>query len=199
MKLWGGRFSESQDALAAALNNSLAFDYRLGEVDVRASMAWARALGRAGILPGDEVSQIIDGLETVQSEITTGSFETQPSDEDIHTAVERRLVELVGPVGGKLHTGRSRNDQVATDFRMWLLEAIEGLDQNIAMLQAALVVRAEADMGIVLPGYTHLQQAQPILLSHWWLGHFWPLQRDRDRLADARPWREHRSQSTGQR
>jgi len=184
MKLWGGRFSESQDALAAALNNSLAFDYRLGAVDARASMAWARALGRASILSDKEVSQITAGLETVLSEITTGTFEAQPSDEDIHTAVERRLVELAGPVGGKLHTGRSRNDQVATDFRMWLLAAIEELDRDIVLVQAALVARAENDMGIVLPGYTHLQRAQPILLSHWWLGHFWPLQRDRERLRD---------------
>ena len=184
MKLWGGRFSGSQDALAAEYNNSLAFDYRLGAVDVRGSLAWARALRRAGILVEEEVDQIVSGLDAVQQELAAGSFIFQPSDEDIHTAVERRLVELVGPVGGKLHTGRSRNDQVATDFRLWVLEAITRVQTSLRDVQAALVRRAEADHGLILPGYTHLQRAQPILLSHWWLGHFWPLQRDHQRLSD---------------
>jgi argininosuccinate lyase len=101
----------------------------------------------------------------------------------VHTAVERRLTELIGPVGGKLHTGRSRNDQVATDFRMWLMEAVDSLNGLLRVLQGALVERAEKDMGLLLPGYTHFQRAQPILLSHWWLSHFWPLSRDRERLG----------------
>jgi argininosuccinate lyase len=123
-------------------------------------------------------------LEKVLAEIASGSFVYQPSDEDIHTAVERRLLELIGPVGGKLHTGRSRNDQVATDFRIWVLDAIAMLKGGLLHMQSALVGCAERDWGLALPGYTHLQRAQPVLLSHWWLGHFWPLQRDRQRLED---------------
>ena len=184
MKLWGGRFSAGQDSLAAEYNNSLAFDYRLGAVDVRGSQAWARALGRAGILAEEEVSQINAGLDSVQQELAADSFIYQPTDEDIHTAVERRLVELIGPVGGKLHTGRSRNDQVATDFRLWVMEAIIDVQTGLQEVQAALIGRAESEQGLILPGYTHLQRAQPILFSHWWLGHFWPLQRDLQRLSD---------------
>jgi argininosuccinate lyase len=122
----------------------------------------------------------------VEEEFAQERFEFQESDEDIHTAVERRLSEIVGPAAGKLHTGRSRNDQVATDFRLWLLEAAARLDAAVMELQAALLERAEADFHVLMPGYTHLQRAQPILLSHWWLSHFWPLQRDRQRLGELR-------------
>ena len=115
------------------------------------------------------------------------SFEYQPDDEDIHTAVERRLGELIGPGAGKLHTGRSRNDQVATDFRLWVMDALPGLDSALRSLQAVLVERAEAAGDMLMPGYTHLQRAQPILLSHWWLSHFWPIQRDRERLQGLAP------------
>ena len=115
-----------------------------------------------------------------------GTFEFQPGDEDIHTAVERRLKEWVGPLGGKLHTGRSRNDQVATDFRLWLLNETGYLEELLVHLQNILVERAEKDMGIVIPGYTHFQQAQPILISHWWLSHFWALQRDQQRLKELK-------------
>jgi len=183
MKLWTGRISGSLDALAARLNNSLPFDQRLAQVDVRGSIAWARALARAGVLaPGEETSLIVQGLETILEEFNQAAFAYQDSDEDIHTAVERRLTELVGPVGGKLHTGRSRNDQVATDFCLWVQEAALTLEKELAGLQSALVQRADKDWGVILPGYTHFQQAQPVLLSHWWLSHFWPLQRDRERL-----------------
>jgi argininosuccinate lyase len=186
MKLWGGRFSQNQDQLAAEFNNSLPFDQRLGEVDVRGSIAWAGALGKAGLLSADETAQICAGLGQIRGELAGGSFTFLPADEDIHTAVERRLVELAGPVGGKLHTGRSRNDQVATDLRLWLLDALEMADSSLRLVQQALVGRAEADFDVLMPGYTHLQRAQPILLSHWWLGHFWPLQRDRERLSELR-------------
>jgi argininosuccinate lyase len=125
-------------------------------------------------------------LETVKSEFEDGSFAFQESDEDIHTAVERRLGEIIGPVAGKLHTGRSRNDQVVTDFRLWILDALPGLDSALRGMQSTLVERAGVDEGILMPGYTHLQRAQPILLSHWWLSHFWPMQRDRERLWDLR-------------
>jgi len=117
-------------------------------------------------------------------EFENGTFAFAEADEDIHTAVERRLGELIGPLAGKLHTGRSRNDQVATDFRLWMLSALPALDSAIVALQTAFLARAETDNAVLMPGYTHLQRAQPILLSHWWLSHFWPLQRDRERLTD---------------
>jgi argininosuccinate lyase len=185
MKLWGGRFSEGLDSLAARLNNSIDFDWRLAEVDIRGSLAWAKALAGAGVLTEAEASQICTGLEDVLAEVVAGTFQIVPADEDVHTAIERRLTERIGPVGGKLHTGRSRNDQVATDFRMWLMQATESVDGLLREVQSALVERAKADLGVLMPGYTHLQRAQPILLSHWWLSHFWPLSRDRERLAQA--------------
>jgi argininosuccinate lyase len=186
MKLWGGRFSEDLNALAAALNNSLPFDRRLAQEDVRGSLAWSQAICQAGILTTEEMQQIHTGLHQILAEIEHETFEFHPGDEDIHAAVERRLKELKGPVAEKLHTGRSRNDQVATDFRLWMLEAIDQVTAALQTAQHALTDRASADMGIVIPGYTHLQRAQPILLSHWWLSHFWPLQRDAERLSDLR-------------
>ena len=186
MKLWGGRFSEGLDGLAAQFNNSIAFDWRMAEVDIRGSIAWAKALAQAGTLSAEEASQICTGLEEVLTEVQSGTFVIEPADEDVHTAVERRLTERIGPVGGKLHTGRSRNDQVATDFRMWLMEEIDHLDGLLRGVQSALLERAKTDLDILMPGYTHLQRAQPILLSHWWLAHFWPLARDRQRLAQVR-------------
>jgi argininosuccinate lyase len=184
MKLWGGRFSAGLDEAAANLNTSLAFDWRLAAVDIQASMAWAAALNRAGILSDVETGQITAGLQRVLSEIGAGRFVHMQSDEDVHTAVERRLTEIVGPVGGKLHTGRSRNDQVATDFRLWTMNAITQVQNWIILLQSALLDRAEQDSGILAPGYTHLQRAQPIQLSHFWLAHFWPLQRDFQRFSE---------------
>ncbi len=186
MKLWGGRFSERLDPLAAEFNASLPFDEQLAEVDVRGSLAWARALERAGVMTGEETDQLCSGLQRIWSEVHSQRFVFAASDEDIHTAIERRLGEIVGSVAGKLHTGRSRNDQVATDFRLWTMETIDSIDAHLHNLQTALVARAEADFGIVMPGYTHLQHAQPILLSHWWLSHFWPLARDRERLVQLR-------------
>jgi argininosuccinate lyase len=186
MTLWGGRFRDSLPDSAWQLNASIGFDQRLAAQDVRGSMAWANALCKGGLLTPEENAQIQAGLQTILSEFREGRFEFQPRDEDIHTAVERRLTELIGETAGKLHTARSRNDQVATDFRLWVLEAIAHLDTSLRDFQAVLVQRAEQADSLVLPGYTHLQRAQPILLSHWWLAHFWPLQRDRQRLLDLR-------------
>jgi len=187
MTLWGGRFSTKLDPSAWELNASIGFDRRLAEQDVRGSIAWARAITQAGILTAGECSEIITGLESIAAEIATDKFEYQPGDEDIHSAVERRLGELIGPGAGKLHTGRSRNDQVATDFRLWMMDALPGLDSALRNLQAVLVDRADAAGDMLMPGYTHLQRAQPILLSHWWLAHFWPIQRDRERLEGLAP------------
>jgi argininosuccinate lyase len=185
-KLWGGRFSGGLDPIAWEYNASLSFDWRLAEVDVRGSIAWAKALMKAEVITLDEQHQIVKGLTDILGEIRSGKFVHVPSDEDVHTAIERRLTELTGPVGGKLHTGRSRNDQVATDFALWLVEAVDRVDAFLKLVQSALAQRAESDMDILLPGYTHFQQSQPILLSHWWLSHFWPLARDRQRLAQLR-------------
>jgi len=142
MKLWGGRFSEGLDAQAAGFNNSIAFDWQLVEADIRGSLAWARALAQANVLDQGEAAAICAGLETVLAEVRAGQFVPSPDDEDVHTAVERRLTELIGPAGGKLHTGRSRNDQVATDFRLWLLEEATFLDGLLREVQMALIERA---------------------------------------------------------
>ncbi len=186
MKLWGGRFEGSPNELAYLYNQSLPFDQRLAAVDVRGSIAWARGLVRARVLTAGEGSQIELGLQTILADVLSSAFEPDPMDEDIHSAVERRLTELIGPTAGKLHTGRSRNDQIATDSRLWLLETIDQIDPLLKAVQSALLSRVEQDMGLILPGYTHLQRAQPILLSHWWLSHFWPLVSDRQRLAQLR-------------
>lgn len=181
--LWGGRFSGGVDPQAWEFNASIGFDIRLSGADIKASAAWAMALEKANVISSTEKDQIIKGLEKIYLEFHENKFEVQPTDEDIHTAVERRLTEIVGPLGGKLHTGRSRNDQVATDFTLWILNAIKVIDAYLKTFQSTLMYRAKKDMGILMSGYTHLQQSQPILLSHWWLSHFWPLARDRQRLG----------------
>lgn len=184
--MWGGRFSGSLNERMKLFNDSFPFDRRMWAEDIRGSIAWARQIASAGVVTEAELGQLIEGLEAVYTEFAEGRFQPQPSDEDIHTAVERRLGELGGPVAGKLHTGRSRNDQVATDTRLWVLGAIERLDAALREVQAAILAQAEAAGNALIPGYTHMQRAQPLLLSHWLLSHFWPLQRDRERLADCR-------------
>ncbi len=178
MTLWGGRFTQKMDQKAWDLNASISFDYRMAKQDTQASIAWASALEKIGILTKSESGSIQSGLKQIQQEFLSQKFSSQPEDEDIHTAVERRLFEIIGPVAGKLHTGRSRNDQVATDFRLWMMENINDLLKAINDLQRHFLQRAEQDFGIIMPSYTHLQRAQPILLSHWWLSFFWPLERD---------------------
>lgn len=185
MKMWGGRFSGKLDPAAWQLNASLSFDQRLVQQDVRGSLAWAHALQQVGILTNDECDQICNGLNVITSEFEQDIFTFHESDEDIHTAVERRLGELIGSLAGKLHTGRSRNDQVATDLRLWLIDHIPQLASALEDFQKALLDRAELDFDIMIPGYTHLQRAQPLLLGHWWLSHFWPLQRDSERLGQT--------------
>jgi argininosuccinate lyase len=184
--LWGGRFTAKLDQQAFALNTSLPFDKRLAQQDVKGSIAWAAALAHAGVLSDEESSKIISGLNTIAAEFLDGQFVFSEVDEDIHSAVERHLGELIGPLAGKLHTGRSRNDQVATDFRLWILDNLPVLDAAIKGFQSTLVSLAEHHLATLMPGYTHLQRAQPVTLAHWLLSHFWPLQRDRDRLVDLR-------------
>ncbi len=184
--LWGGRFAQGPDPRFWALNASLSVDRRLGRYDARASRAWAHALGQAGVLTPEEVAALDRGLQRIEAEFQEGTFPFDPGDEDIHTAIERRLKELIGEPALKLHTGRSRNDQVVTAFRLWLRDAVDTLAADVATLMHALLERAEADIDTLAPGYTHLQQAQPILLAHLWLARFWALARDRQRLAQLR-------------
>ena len=185
-KLWGGRFNDAVDPQMEALNRSIGFDARLWEVNIRGSQAWAQALLQAGGLSEEECLAIITGLDRVYEEWARGDFVVQPEDEDIHTAIERRLTELVGPVGGKLHTGRSRNDQVATDVRLYLLDAADTLETHLSDLQRALVEQAERYIDLIMPGYTHLQPAQPVRFAQWLLSYFWMLQGDWTRLEDLR-------------
>ncbi len=183
-KLWGGRFTGATDPLMEAFNASIGFDKRLWAVDIQGSQAYARALARADILTIAEADTINAGLDQVAEEWRNDSFTIQEGDEDIHTANERRLTELIGAVAGKLHTGRSRNDQIATDIRLWLRNEIADLRQHLRQLIAVTVERAAVEIDLLMPGYTHLQPAQPIRWSHWLLSHVWAWQRDAQRLDE---------------
>src|SRR5213593_3261763 len=184
-QMWGGRFSLGPSEALDALSRSLPVDHRLWPQDVAASKAWVHALGRVGVLTLDEENLLLEGLDRVAERLADGAAVGAP-DEDVHTLVERLLYAEVGTVAGKLHTGRSRNDQVATDLRLWTLGAIDQLDSDLAALGRALVARAEDGVDILLPGYTHGQRAQPVRWAYVLLAHAWPLVRDRQRLADAR-------------
>jgi argininosuccinate lyase len=185
--LWGGRFQGKTDAGFVAFNNSFRFDRRLFEVDVVASIAYCRALIGPGVFTEAEAKQTVDALEQIlASGRNNAEYFKDSTAEDVHSFVEAKLVELAGDLGRKLHTGRSRNDQVATDFRLWLRGSIDDLIKQIRETQLALVDFAEANRDVVIPGYTHLQRAQPVLLAHWCLAYFEMLVRDRDRLKDAR-------------
>jgi len=184
--LWGGRFKGKSDPTFAEFNNSFRFDRRLFEVDVTASIAYARALVDAGVLTTDESTAITSALEQIFTGANSTYFDGSTA-EDVHSFVEARLVESIGDVGRKLHTGRSRNDQVATDFRLWLRQAIDDLSEHLRQAQLALLDFAETNREVVIPGYTHLQRAQPVLLAHWCLAYFEMFARDRERLMEARP------------
>ncbi len=186
MRLWGGRFSGETDDLMRRFHDSFGFDRRLYAADIRGSVAYAAALLHAGLLTADEHAAIVEGLDQIKQEFDDGTFEPLPGDEDIHTAVERRLTELIGSPAGKLHTGRSRNDQVALDVRLWLMEAVDQVAVAVGEVQSAIVEKATAHLDLVMPGYTHLQAAQPVLFAHWLMSTFWMLERDLDRLADCR-------------
>ncbi|MDP8954040.1 MAG: argininosuccinate lyase [Actinomycetota bacterium] len=185
MTLWQGRFAGRPDEALLAFTASLAFDRRLGADDLAGSRAHVRGLGRVGVLDDDEVTAVLGALDEVEAELAGGRFSFAADDEDIHTAVERRVTELAGPAGAKLHTGRSRNDQVATDLRLWCKRELAGVATSVLELQAVLLERAVEAGDAYLPGYTHLQRAQPVLLAHHLLAHGWALARDVDRLCDA--------------
>src|SRR5215216_6234068 len=176
------RFADPQDPRFRAINTSIGFDYRLAPHDLDQSLAHARMLARVGILDEDELAQLEHGLADVRSEIEDGRFEVNADDEDIHMAIERRLTEIVGPVGGKLHTARSRNDQVATDIALFVHERAHVARKMICELMGLLAQRAEEHLDWPMPGYTHLQRAQPVYLSHHLMAHFWRLRRDAQRF-----------------
>lgn len=181
-RLWGGRFTGKTDPLMEAFNASIHVDKRMWRADLRGSQAYAQALAHAGMLTQNECDAIVEGLNQVAAEWAAAGFALQAGDEDIHTANERRLTELIGPVAGKLHTGRSRNDQVATDVRLWLRDEIATLRGHLNALIDVAVARAAAEIELILPGYTHLQPAQPIRWSHWLLSHATAWARDAERL-----------------
>lgn len=184
--LWHGRFAQGPSEALLAYTESLSFDQRMAQQDVQGSRAHARGLHRVGLLTERELTDILAALDTVAMELSCGDLAFQPTDEDIHTAIERRVTELAPDAGGKLHTGRSRNDQVATAFRLWTKDALTTVAGDVLAFQEVLLERAVAAGDAYLPGYTHLQRAQPVLLAHHLAAHAWALSRDVDRLLDAR-------------
>jgi argininosuccinate lyase len=184
--LWQGRFEDGPSDELLRFTVSLGYDRRLAGDDLVGSRAHVRGLVRAGILDGDEAGALLSALDQVEDELAAGTLAFQVTDEDIHTAIERRVTELAGPAGAKLHTGRSRNDQVATDLRLWTKRELTAVAQAVLGLQQVLLDRAVAAGPAYLPGYTHLQRASPVLLAHHLLAHGWALARDVDRLLDCR-------------
>ncbi len=185
MPLWGSTFTKPTADLMRRFSDSLPFDHRWYAEDIRGSLAFAKAIERIGLISTDELTQILDGLAQVQKEFDDGTFAPQDGDEDIHTAVERRLTELIGEAGKKLHTGRSRNDQVATDAHLFVQQTIKQTNRYLIELQRALIEQAEKNPDVIAAGYTHLRRAQPILWSHYLMSFFWMFQRDRERLDEA--------------
>lgn len=186
MALWGGRFSQEADQRFKQFNDSLRFDFRLAQQDIFGSVAWSKALVTVGVLSQDEQAQLEQALNELSEEVIANPHSILQSDaEDIHSWVESKLIAKVGDLGKKLHTGRSRNDQVATDLKLWCKEEVIHLRQAIVELQKALVITAEQNQNAVMPGYTHLQRAQPVTFAHWCLAYNEMLARDESRLADA--------------
>jgi argininosuccinate lyase len=184
-KLWAGRFRERTSRLVEAFTASVSYDRRLYAYDIQGSIAHAKTLERASVLSEREAATIVRGLEQVRTELDEGCFPFAPQDEDIHMAIERRLTELIGPLGGKLHTGRSRNDQVALDLRLYLKDALNRLLGRLLRCERALLGQAREHLDVVMPGYTHLQRAQPVLLAHHLLAYVEMIERDKGRLRDA--------------
>ena len=185
-KAWGGVFDQATDRRVEEFSESVSFDRRLYGQDIEGSTAHAQMLAKVGLISTEECRQIEQGLQEIRQEIEQGRFEFRAELEDIHMHVERALIDRIGDVGRKLHTARSRNDQVATDLRLWVRWAIEQLDGRLSALQQALVGRCDADIDVILPGYTHFQRAQPVLAAHYWLAYCEKFGRDRQRLADCR-------------
>ncbi len=184
-KLWGGRFKESTNKLVEEFTESVSYDKRLAPFDIAGSVAHVKMLEKQGILKPEEAQKIIEGLNQVLKEIEEGRFQWKRELEDVHMNVEKRLTEIVGPVGGKLHTGRSRNDQVATDVRLYVRKEIEEILDLLKALRRAFWKQAKENLDVVMPGYTHLQIAQPVLYSHHMLAYYWMFKRDEERFKDT--------------
>ncbi|CAA2136559.1 argininosuccinate lyase [Hyphomicrobium sp. ghe19] len=184
--MWGGRFAMSPAEIMQEINASIGFDKQLAPQDIRGSKAHAAMLAEAGIITKSDAREIAKGLDKIKAEIDAGTFEFSRALEDVHMNVENRLKELIGPAAGRLHTARSRNDQVATDFRLFVRDAIDGIDEALANVQQALAEKAEAHAATVMPGFTHLQPAQPVTFGHHLLAYVEMIARDRGRFADAR-------------
>jgi argininosuccinate lyase len=185
-KAWSGRFAEPVDALVQRFTASVSFDRRLALHDIKGSLAHARMLAACGVIGRSDLSAIERGLAKVGAEIRAGRFTWSVENEDVHTSIERRLTEIAGSAGKRLHTARSRNDQVATDLRLWLRDEIDGIAQRLAALETVLLARAARHAALVMPGYTHLQVAQPVTFGHHLLAYVAMFERDRARLADCR-------------
>ncbi len=185
-RMWGGRFAEGPAAIMEEINASIGYDQKLYRQDIAGSKAHVRMLAAQQIVAGEDAKAIAHGLDTILSEIDAGQFEFSRALEDIHMNIEARLAELVGPAAGRLHTARSRNDQVATDFRLWVRDTLDTLDEQLAGLQLALAQKAETHAAVVMPGFTHLQSAQPVTFGHHMLAYVEMIGRDRSRAADAR-------------
>ncbi|HEY9162982.1 MAG TPA: lyase family protein, partial [Magnetovibrio sp.] len=184
--IWGGRFKAGPSAVMEEINASIGFDQRLYAQDIRGSRAHARMLAKQGIIPEADVKAILEGLDQIEGEIKAGRFAFSRALEDIHMNVETRLREIVGDAAGRLHTARSRNDQVATDVKLWVRDALDGLDSALQDLQTVLIDRAEEHAASVMPGFTHLQAAQPVTLGHHLLAYCEMIARDRSRIKDCR-------------
>jgi argininosuccinate lyase len=185
-KTWGGRFTSDTDNRVEAFTESISLDRRLYRHDIQASQAHARMLAEVGLLTGEEAGRIVTTLDAIAGEIERGEFAYLVKLEDIHTHIEHALIERLGDVGRKLHTGRSRNDQIVTDVKLWVRDSLDALDQRLRNVQKALLTAAQGARDLVLPGYTHMQRAQPVLAAHYFLAYIEKYQRDRDRLADCR-------------
>ncbi|WP_421383702.1 argininosuccinate lyase [Bacillus salacetis] len=184
-KLWGGRFTKETNKLVEEFTASISFDQKLALEDVEGSLAHVKMLGETGIIPLDDVDLITEGLLKIKSKIENGEMEYSVEHEDIHMNIEKQLIDLIGPAGGKLHTGRSRNDQVATDMHLYLNRKTKEMIRLVNSVQEALLLRAKDNVDTIIPGYTHLQRAQPVSFAHHLMAYFWMFERDKDRLQDS--------------
>ena len=184
-KLWAGRFKQNTEKVVEELSSSIHFDKRMYKEDIKGSIAHARMLGDKGIIPKDDALKIIKGLQDILNDIESGNFKWKKELEDVHMNIEKALIEKIGPIGGRLHTARSRNDQVATDFRLYIKKEIARVDELLKYLQYAFLKQANENIDIIMPGFTHLQKAQPVLFSHHMLAYFEMFKRDRLRLRDC--------------
>ncbi|PIB63887.1 argininosuccinate lyase, partial [Pseudomonas sp. 2822-17] len=184
-KLWGGRFTKETNKLVEELTASISFDQKLAKGDIQGSLAHVKMLGEQGIISTEDAETIAEGLNKVGEKLEKGELEYSVANEDIHMNIEKFLIDEIGPVGGKLHTGRGRNDQVATDMHLYLKNHTEEIIELVKSVQGAILEQAEKNVDTIIPGYTHLQRAQPVSFAHHLMAYFWMLERDKGRLIDS--------------